>query len=380
MENRNQHVPEGWEITKLGRLLKVKYGKDQKTIESSNGNYPILGTGGIIGRTNTALYSKPSVLIGRKGSIDRPYYMDTPFWTIDTLFYTEIINVVSPKYIYYYFCIIDWRKLEESTGVPSLSATAISNVKIPLPPLPEQRAIAEILTAADRLIFLKERLIDAKHKQKLWLMQNLLTGKVRLKGFKKKWKEAKLGEICTIFSGGTPSRNNFTYWKNGTIKWLSAKCIENDRIIGYEFITEDGLRSSTTKVSLPNSIILVTRVSVGKIALCDEVYAINQDISVINPLNFIVNIFLFYYLKIRTREILNKTQGLAIKGITQDELKDINIFLPPLPEQRCIAEILSTADKELDLLTHELGQQKLVKKYLMQQLLTGRIRVKGASL
>jgi type I restriction enzyme S subunit len=171
-----------WKEVKLGRLLKVKYGKDQKTIESNDGKYPILGTGGIIGRTNTALYSKPSVLIGRKGSIDRPYYMDTPFWTIDTLFYTEIINTVSPKYIYYYFCIVDWRKLDESTGVPSLSATAILNVKISLPPIPEQSAIAAVLATADKELELLACELEQQKLIKKYLMQQLLTGRIRVKG------------------------------------------------------------------------------------------------------------------------------------------------------------------------------------------------------
>ncbi len=85
-----------WESKRLGDALKVKHGREQKAIETIDGKYPILGTGGIIGQTNSFLYDKPSVLIGRKGTIDKPQYMDSPFWTVDTLFYTQIERNYNP--------------------------------------------------------------------------------------------------------------------------------------------------------------------------------------------------------------------------------------------------------------------------------------------
>ena len=92
-----------WKTVRLGEILKVCHGQNQSAIEESSGKYPILGTSGEIGRTNTYLYEEPSVLIGRKGTIDKPQYMETPFWTIDTLFYTKINSEFIPKYIFYLF-------------------------------------------------------------------------------------------------------------------------------------------------------------------------------------------------------------------------------------------------------------------------------------
>ena len=170
-----------WEEVKLGEVLKVRHGKDQKKVEVKDGKYPILGTGGIIGRSNQALFDKESVLIGRKGTIDRPYYMNEPFWTIDTLFYTDIDdNYANVKYVFYKFNTIIWYRYNAASGVPSLSARTIESIKIVLPPLPEQKAIAEILSTADKEIELLNVLLENKKEEKKGLMQLLLTGIVRV--------------------------------------------------------------------------------------------------------------------------------------------------------------------------------------------------------
>jgi type I restriction enzyme S subunit len=173
-------TPDDWEVKKLGEFLKVRHGKSQKDVEDKNGQYPILGTGGLMGYTNQFLYDRESVLIGRKGTIDKPRYMDIPFWTVDTLFYTEIFKGVSPKCLFYKFLQIDWYSYNEASGVPSLNAKTIENIEISLPPLEQQTHIATILSDMDSEIEALEKK-RAKYKQlKQGLMQNLLTGKIRL--------------------------------------------------------------------------------------------------------------------------------------------------------------------------------------------------------
>ncbi|WP_315568424.1 restriction endonuclease subunit S [Haemophilus parahaemolyticus] len=128
-----------WEQCKLGSILKVKSGMSQKGIEVPNGQYPILATGGEIGRTNTAIYDKESVLIGRKGTIDKPYYMNSPFWTVDTLFYTELSVNIFALFIYYLFQKIGWKSYDTSTGVPSFTDAW------------EQRKLGEVVNVLDNL-------------------------------------------------------------------------------------------------------------------------------------------------------------------------------------------------------------------------------------
>ena len=138
-----------WEEKKLSQLCKICYGKDQKMISDDKGQYPIFGTGGIIGRTNQFLYDKPSVLIGRKGTIDKPVFFDTPFWTVDTLFYTQIFEIVDPKWFFFKLQTINWYLYNEASGVPSLSGSTIYKIALSLPCLAEQTKIANFLSAID---------------------------------------------------------------------------------------------------------------------------------------------------------------------------------------------------------------------------------------
>jgi type I restriction enzyme S subunit len=169
-----------WETKRLGDVLRVRHGKSQKEIAVENGRYPILASGGEIGRTNTALYSGPSVLIGRKGTIDAPQYSESPFWSVDTLFFTEIDKDHCAKWFYYRFCLVQWRKYNEASGVPSLNARTIEAIELALPELKEQTAIASVLSDMDTEIEALESKLAKACEIKQGMMQELLTGRIRL--------------------------------------------------------------------------------------------------------------------------------------------------------------------------------------------------------
>lgn len=180
MQRNTPKIPEGWSVKKLKECLEIKHGKPQHDVEYKNGIYPILASGGEIGRTNSFLCNKPSVLIGRKGTINKPQYMDTPFWAVDTLFYSLIKSGYLAKYIFYKFETINWNKYNEGSTIPSLSSSTIHSIKVLLSPLAEQEKIAEILGTWDEAIEKLSSLIEQKKLLKKALMQKLLTGKVRL--------------------------------------------------------------------------------------------------------------------------------------------------------------------------------------------------------
>jgi type I restriction enzyme S subunit len=174
-------IPEDWEVKTFGNVLTIKHGRDQKSVECSDGDNPILGTGGEMGRTNSYLYNKPSVLIGRKGTIDKPRFIDSPFWTVDTLFYSELNKDVEPKFVFYKFCLVDWRSYNEASGVPSLNASTIENIPQAFPcEKGEQTAIASILSDIDIDIQTANRRLVKTQQIKQGMMQELLTGKTRL--------------------------------------------------------------------------------------------------------------------------------------------------------------------------------------------------------
>lgn len=170
----------GWVKTKLRDVLRIGHGRSQHEVISVDGEYPILATGGEIGRASQFLYDKPSVLIGRKGTIDVPQFMDKPFWTIDTLFYTEIFEPNNAEYLFYQFNLIDWYSYNEASGVPSLSARTIENIEIGLPKPDEQTRIAKVLTDMDSEIAALETKLAKYQQIKQGMMQNLLTGRIRL--------------------------------------------------------------------------------------------------------------------------------------------------------------------------------------------------------
>ena len=172
--------------TKLNQCLKVRHGKSQKKVEAVDGQYPILGTGGLMGMAKVFIYNKPSVLIGRKGTIDSPEYMETPFWTIDTLYYTEMLNGNCAKYFYYIFQTIDWYKYNEATGVPSLSCKGIGNITVKfIKDVAKQKEIVEKLTVADEHIQAERNYLAKLQAIKTGLMQDLLTNKVSVKALLK---------------------------------------------------------------------------------------------------------------------------------------------------------------------------------------------------
>ena len=171
---------DAWITKRAGDLLTIMHGKNQHAVEDDAGCYPILATGGQIGSTNSFLYDKPSVLIGRKGTIDRPQYMDTPFWSVDTLFYSEVHEPNVAKYFFYRFCLIDWRAHNEASGVPSLNARTVEQIELDVPSGEEQTAIATILTDMDAEIAELETRLAKTRQLKQGMMQQLLTGRIRL--------------------------------------------------------------------------------------------------------------------------------------------------------------------------------------------------------
>lgn len=171
---------EEWVERTLGALLTVRHGRSQKEVEVPSGQYPILATGGQIGTADSYLWDKPSVLIGRKGTIDRPQFVETPFWTVDTLFYTDIHTTNDARFIFYVFQRIDWQSYNEASGVPSLNAKTIENIDVCVPGPEEQIAISAVLKDMDAEIEALETRLEKARAIKEGMMQNLLTGRIRL--------------------------------------------------------------------------------------------------------------------------------------------------------------------------------------------------------
>ena len=158
----------------------IKNGKDYKHL--SDGNYPVYGTGGIITYVNSFVYDKPSVLIPRKGSLNKLYYVEEPFWNVDTIYYTVINSkIVIPKYIYYILSNMHLEKLNIAGGIPSLTQATLYKIKIPVPSLEVQEKLVNILNKFDKIINgISEGLpaeIEARQQQYEYYRDKILTFK-----------------------------------------------------------------------------------------------------------------------------------------------------------------------------------------------------------
>ena len=163
---------DAWEQRKLGDIVDVRSGKDYKHL--SEGNIPVYGTGGYMLSVNQALsYDEDAIGIGRKGTIDKPYILKAPFWTVDTLFYAIPREKVDLNFAFDIFQNIDWKKKDESTGVPSLSKTAINEIDISAPCLEEQQAIGSYFSKIDNLITLHQRQLEKLKNIKSALLEKM---------------------------------------------------------------------------------------------------------------------------------------------------------------------------------------------------------------
>lgn len=164
----------------LEDILKIKNGKDYKHLKK--GEYPVYGTGGVMTYVDDFVYDKPSVLIPRKGSLDKIYYVEEPFWNVDTIFYTEIKeNEVIPKYVYYYLQNEHLEKLNIAGGIPSLTQATLNKVKITIPSKDIQKRVVEVLDNFDKICnSLMDGLpaeIESRQKQYEYYRDKLLTFK-----------------------------------------------------------------------------------------------------------------------------------------------------------------------------------------------------------
>lgn len=187
----------------LGELASIKYGKNQKKVLSDTGTVPIYGTGGLMGYATEALYDKPSVLIGRKGTIEKIRYVNHPFWTVDTLFYT-IVNesIVVPQFLYYTMLQLDFLQYNEGTTIPSLRTETLNRIELQIPSIDNQKRILRYLATIDNKITLNTAINENLESQaqaifKSWFVDFEPFGGV----MPEDWKIGSLSDIADFQNG-----------------------------------------------------------------------------------------------------------------------------------------------------------------------------------
>ena len=197
---RAQPTRRGWICKTLRDLTTINYGKSPKEVLSVDGSYPVVGTGGTERYGDGFLYDGDSIILGRKGTIDRVHFVTGRFWTIDTAYFLSDFTATQPRWLFYFLQNLDLTQLNEATGVPSLSRDLLYKIEVETPPTTEQSKIAEILSTVNQAIEQTEALIAKQQRIKTGLMRDLLTrgldenGNLRSEGTHK-FKDSLLGRI-----------------------------------------------------------------------------------------------------------------------------------------------------------------------------------------
>lgn len=314
-----------------------------------------------------------SILLNKVRILAEDSFMDTNLMSL------TISNELDNEYLYYSVVYTELWRIADTTSIPQINNKHIIPLKIPLPhKKAEQTAIATALSDADALISSLEKLIAKKRDIKQGTMQQLLTSKKRLPGFSGEWEVKRLEEIAKIVSGGTPKTNTIEFW-NGNIKWCTPTDITNCQSkylsTTERTISKKGLEHSSATLLPKGTLLLCSRATIGEIRIADMEICTNQGFKSLVCSVHVNNEFLYYYILTIKSKLIEKSTGSTFLEISKKDISEIEFFLPQIEEQTAIAQILSDMDAEIEALEQKLAKYRMLKQGMMQELLTGSIRL-----
>ncbi len=391
-------IPEDWDVKKLGEVANVydgthqtpkyvKYGIPFFSVENvTNNNF-----------TNTKFISekehkfltksfkieKGDILMTRIGSIGDCKLID---WEVNASFYVSLALLkikkgVSRGFICQYSKSSSFKREADirslQWAIPKkINLGDISEIRISIPAKEkEQSAIAQVLSDNDALVEQLNKLITKKKNIKQGMMQELLTGKKRLPGFNEEWKVKKIRELGQVITGSTPSTKVRNFW-NGNIPWVTPTDINDKKNIAEteRDITKLGLQQTR---ELPKNTVLITCIaSIGKNAILKKEGACNQQINAIITHKKNNPDFIYYLMEKNKKYLLSRAGITATNIISKRDFEELEFLIPDkLEEQSAIAQVLSDMDAEIESLEQKRDKYLNIKKGMIQQLLTGRIRL-----
>jgi len=323
----------------LPELATIKYGKNQKKVLSENKNIPIYGTGGLMGYATTALYDKPSVLIGRKGTIGKVKYVGYPFWTVDTLFYTIInTDIVIPKYLYYVMSLIDLNNYNEGTTIPSLRTETLNRLEFDIPSIEEQEIVLSCLNPIDEKIELNNAINNNLLQQVTTLYNELVKSP--------DWPVLTILDIAEKVAMG-PFGSNI---KVSTFVSKGIPIISGNHLRGYfleepefNYITEEHAERLKNSIVYPHDIVFTHAGNIGQVAIIPDgckykryVLSQRQFYLRCNEAKVVPEfILLFFHSASGQHELLSYVNQTGVPSIAQPatNLKKILFKCPPIETQ-----------------------------------------------
>jgi len=356
-----------WITYKIKDVLSIGNGRDYKHL--SNGEIPVFGTGGYMTSVDKCLYDGETTFIGRKGSINKPFYYNGKFWTVDTLFYTHSFNGITPKFTYCLFQTINWLKYNEASGVPSLSKDTIEKIKIMIPGLEEQNKIAKLMFALDERISTQNKIIDKLQSLIKGLNDFLYTqyGGEVLTSF------AELGTSYSGLSGksaqdfgsGKPFITYLNVYSNNVIKendfqYVAIKDDEKQNVVKYGDVLFT--LSSETPEEVGVGSVYLGKEKVYLNSFCFGIHITNTEVAFSPYLSYYVSLTAF------RKFIYPYAQGSTRFNLCKADFEKASIKLPTFADQKRIYSVLGHIDCKIETERQMLNLYNSQKQYLLRQM------------
>ena len=366
-----------YDVYSLGQLVNIKYGKNQKKVQSNTGTIPIYGNGGFMGYATEALYNKPPVLIGRKGTINKVRYVDHPFWTVDTLFYTEVNdNLVIPKYLYYLMSLIDLESYNEGTTIPSLRTETLKRLEFNIPDLESQKRVLSVLEPIDQKINMNDKINENLEQQAQALFKSWFLDYDPWNGcIPDSWIKGKLGDFTDIKRGGSP-RPIQQYLSDTGLRWLKISdvtSLHTPFVIDIkEHIIKEGLKKT---VLLKKGALVLSNSATPGIPKILDVDSCIHDGWLYFPESKFSKEYLYLYFKYIRQQLVNLSNGSVFNNLKIDILKGYPTILPDEDILKYFDGIVKPIFLQIQNLTRESYRLADIRDTILPQLMTGRIDV-----
>lgn len=390
-------IPEDWDASPVAALCALVNGRGFKPFEWDIRGYPIIRIQNLNGSDDFNYFSgrfDPKILVGpgqllfawsgSRGTSFGPHFWHGPTAVLNyhTWKVVTFDKKVDADFFFHALRHITGDIEDAAHGASALVHTQKREMETYLVSVPqsiqEQQAIAAALSDVDALIAVLDALIAKKRDIKQAAMQQLLTGKTRLPGFTGEWATKQLGDIANVVGGGTPKSSVPEYWDGG-VPWCTPTDITATLgkylSVTARTISPEGLKSSAARLLPVGALLLCTRATIGEIRIAGNPVCTNQGFKslICNPTAN--NEFIYYKLSQMTPDLIEKSSGSTFLEISKKDVVGLEIRLPSIEEQSAIAEILSELDAELAALEAKRDKTRALKAGMMQELLTGRIRL-----
>ena len=366
-------VPKEWEVKKILDFAPLQRGFDLPTGKIIAGKYPVVYSNGILNYHDEYKAKGPGVVTGRSGTIGKVTYVESDYWPHNTSLWVTDFKGNNPKYVYYVYRYMGLSKFASGSGVPTLNRNDVHVSKVAIPPIEEQGHIVKVLELWDNAIEKQSELVEKLKLRKRALMQQLLTGKKRLPGFSGEWKEVKLGDVFD-------ERNETNHDD------LPLLSITGDKGVIYQSDSDKRDISNDDKSKYkricPNDIGYNTmRMWQGRSALSELEGIVSPAYTIVTPREN-VNVEFMAMLIQQPRVVYDfwtHSQGLVSDTLNckYPDFCQVKVRIPTKQEQTAITSVLVKADKEIELASENLANLQSQKRGLMQQLLTGKKRIKN---